>query len=78
MNLEIIILSEISHTEDKMPYNTTYIWNLKNNASELIYKKQQQTQKTDLWLPRGRGWIREFGNSRCKLIEWIARSYCIS
>ena len=55
------------------------MWNLKYDINELIYKKEtdSQTQRTDLWLPRGRGcgggldW--EFGTSRCKLlyIEWI-------
>ena len=48
-------------------------------TNELIYETEtdSQTQRTDLWLPRGRGveggmdW--EFGVSRCKLlyIEWI-------
>ena len=42
-----------------------------------ISMKQTDSQRTDLWLPRGRGcgggldW--EFGISRCKLVyrEWI-------
>ena len=55
------------------------MWNLKYDTNELIYETEtdSQTQKTDLWLPRGRGggggmeW--EFGVSRCKLVytEWI-------
>ena len=39
MNLEDIILSEISHTERQIPYDFTYMWNLKNTT-----KKQKQKQ----------------------------------
>ena len=55
------------------------MWNLKCDTNELIYETEtdSQTERTDLWLPRGRGsrggmeW--EFGISRCELlyIEWI-------
>ena len=54
------------------------MWNLKYETNELIYEIEtdSQTQRTDLWLPRGWGgggmdW--EFGISRCKLLytEWI-------
>ena len=33
------------------------MWNLKYGTNEPIYKTEieSQTQKTDLWLPRGRG-----------------------
>ena len=32
------------------------MWNLKYDTNELIYKAEieSQTQRTDLWLPRGR------------------------
>ena len=63
------------------------MWNLKYDTNEPIYKTEtdSQTYRTDLQLPRGRGygggmdW--EFGISRCKLlyIEWVNnRSYCIA
>ena len=62
-----------------MPYDITYMWNLKYDTNEPIYETETDswTQRTDLWLPRGRGcgggmeW--EFGISRCKLvyIGWI-------
>ena len=75
MDLEIIILSEVSQKEkDKLPYDITYMWNLKYDTNELIYETE-----TDLWLPRGRGsgggmdW--EFGISRCKLL-YITESLC--
>ena len=67
MNLEIIILSEVSQMEKDISYNITYMWNLKeNDTNELIYKREadSQTQRTDLWLPRpgqGEGWSRSLG-----------------
>ena len=42
--------------------------NLKYDTNEVIYKTETQTQKTNLWLPKGKGgggWItQEFGISR--------------
>ena len=60
MNLQIIILSEISQTEDKMPYSTTYIWNLKNNANELIYNAATDTENRPV-VAKGEGWIGSLG-----------------
>ena len=40
MDLEIIILSEISQTERQMPHDITYMWNLKYDTNELIYKTE--------------------------------------
>ena len=53
MDLEIIILSEVSQTETNT-FNITYMWNLKNNTNEFIYKIDSQTWKTNLWLPKGK------------------------
>ena len=71
MDLEIIMLSEVSQTGKEIP-----MWDLKYDTNELTYKTEIESQRTDLWLPRGRGqwgmdW--EFGISRCKrlYIEWI-------
>ena len=38
------------HTEKTRLYDTTYIWNLKNNTNEHIYKTEtdSQTWKTDV------------------------------
>ena len=38
-------------------YDIAYMWNLKNNTSEFIYKIEtdSQTQKTNLWLPKRKG-----------------------
>ena len=43
VDLESIMLSEVSQTE-KEKYYITYMWNLKNYASKSIYKTE-----TDSW-----------------------------
>ena len=47
MDLEIIIPSKVSYIDKDILY-IAYIWNLKNNTNELIYKTEtdSQTQKT--------------------------------
>ena len=55
MDLEIIILSEVSQRQ--ISYDIAYMWNLKKiGTNELIYKIEtdSQTQKTNLWLPKGK------------------------
>ena len=38
MNLENIILSKVkSERERQIPYDITYVWNLKHDTNELIY-----------------------------------------
>ena len=43
------------------------MWNLKYDTNDLIYETEtdSQTQRTDMWLPRGRelgeGWIGSLG-----------------
>ena len=58
MDLEIIILSK-PERERQISYDITYIWNhfFFKNKNELIYKKEidSQIQKTNLWIPKGRG-----------------------
>ena len=51
MDLEIIILN--ANRERQIPY----IWNLKNDTNELIYKTEtdSQTAKINLWLPKEKG-----------------------
>ena len=55
MDLEIIILSE--DRKRQIPCGITYMWNLKYDTNELIYKAEidSQMQKTNLWLPKGEG-----------------------
>jgi len=62
MDLEIIILSEVSQTETNT-FNITYMWNLKNNTNKLTYKTETDSQTSKINLPEGkRGGInKEFG-----------------
>ena len=53
---------EKSDRERQIPYDTTYMWNLKKkqkkhkDTNELIYKTEtdSQTSKTNLWLLKGK------------------------
>ena len=44
MDLEIIILSEVSHTEKDQCRNIPYIWNLRYDTNELIYKPESDIE----------------------------------
>ena len=72
IQLEIIILTEISHKK-KDKYPMFYMQNLKYGTNEPIYKIEtdSQTYRTDVWLPRGKvegsGMDGELGVCRCKL-----------
>ena len=37
------------------PYDMTYTWNLKYDTNQYFYETDSQTQRTDLWLPKGMG-----------------------
>ena len=54
MELEIVILSEVSQTE-KDKYDIAYIWNLKNGTNEPIYKTEieSEMQKTKVMATNG-------------------------
>ena len=53
MDLDIIILSEVSQTKRHI-LCIIYMGNLRNNVNELIYKTEtdSQTQKTNAFLPK--------------------------
>ena len=43
-----------------MLYDTTYIWTLKSNINESMYKTETDSQtKTNVWLPKRREGARE-------------------
>ena len=44
MQLEMIVLREVNQKERQMPYGITYMWNLKYDTNELLYKTNAQTQ----------------------------------
>ena len=64
MQLEILILNEVkSERERQILYDTTYMWNLKYDSNDSIYRNRNRswTWRTDLWLPgiqerEGDGW----------------------
>ena len=43
-----------SERERQIPYDITYMWNLKYDTNEFIYKTEKDSQiyRTDFWLPR--------------------------
>ena len=45
MDLEIIILSKVIHTEKGKYHDIAYMWNLKKDTNELIYITNISTQK---------------------------------
>ena len=48
-----------SKKERQIPYDINYTWNLKYDTNESIYETDQETQRTDVQLPRRRqGWGR--------------------
>ena len=56
------------------------MWNLKHDTNELIYETETDsyTQRTDLWLPRGRGggagWIGSLGLPDANYyIHWVGQ-----
>ena len=44
MQLEIIILSEVSQKERQIPYDITYTWNLKYDTNETIYETETESR----------------------------------
>ena len=44
VELEIIVLSEMSLRERQIPYDITYMYNLKYDTDELIYKTETDSQ----------------------------------
>ena len=54
MQLEIIILTEISQKEKDKYHDITYMWNLKQDTNEPIYETERVSWRTGLWLSRGR------------------------
>ena len=44
VDLEITILSEVSQKERQIPYDITYMWSLKYDRNELVYKTETYSQ----------------------------------
>ena len=52
LDLQMIILREINQKKRQIPYDITYMWNLKYDANKIIRETERDplTQRTDLWL----------------------------
>ena len=44
----------LSHMESPILHDITYMWNLKCSTNEPIYRRETDSEKTDLDLPRGK------------------------
>ena len=64
MELENLILSELSQKDKDKYHMTSHNWNLISSTNEHLLRKENQswTWRRDLWLPDGRG--REWEGSR--------------
>lgn len=55
VDLEIVILTDSkSHTETQISYRAPYAWNVKNDASELIYQGETDSQMENRLVAKGR------------------------
>jgi len=54
MDLEMIIINQESQTEKDKYHMISHLWNLKYDTNELIYKTETDSQKINLWLPKGK------------------------
>ena len=76
IQLEILILSEVSQKERQLPYDITYMQNLKYDTSEPIYQTERLTyMENRLVVAKGRevGWLGSLGLVDANLhLEWIS------
>ena len=70
MDLEMIILREVSQTKKDKYYMISFMWNLKNNTNESIYKtKQTHRQRKQAYGGKGGGGgIQEYRINRFTLL----------
>ena len=74
MDLEIIILSEVS--ERQTSYDITYMWNIKKDTNEVICRieRDSQTLKKNFMVPKGtgdrEGWTRGLGLAYAHCCIW--------
>ena len=48
---------QVKLSQRQLPYDVTYMWNLKQDTNEPIYETEtgSQTQKKNSWLPKKKG-----------------------
>ena len=60
MYLENITLSELSQKEKDIPYDVTYLWNLKCDTDEFIYKTSKLTGKDNKFMVKGKSGVWDY------------------
>ena len=74
MDLENVILSEVSQTEREILYDIPYMWNLKrNDTNELTKQKETHRLRKQTYGCWGEGIVRDFGKVTYTLLysKWI-------
>ena len=71
MELEILILSEVSEGERQIPYDVICVWNLKYGTSEPIFKTETDIENR-LVVAKGEG-LEEGWSGRLRLAD---ANYC--
>lgn len=62
MQLEILILGDVNQKEKKpIPYDITYIWNIKYGTNEPIYREEQTHRHGCQGGSKSRGRLRAYG-----------------
>ena len=58
VDLESILLSEVSQTERQISHDIIYMWNLINDTNDLVYKKRNRHTDTEnkLMVTKGERW----------------------
>ena len=57
MDLETVLLSEVSQTEKEKYHDISYMCNLKrNDTNDLIFTKQTELIENELMVARGKEW----------------------
>ena len=74
MDLETVVLSEVSQTEEEKYHDIPYMWNLRrNDTKELAYRADSWTWEKELAVAAGEGIAREFKVDMYTLLylKWI-------
>ena len=73
MQVETLILSEVSQKERQIPYVITYIWNLIYGTNKAFYRKKNHGLGVRLVVTKGEGvgWLGSLGLIDADYFLWI-------
>ena len=75
MDIETVILSEVSQTEKEMSSDIPYIWNLKRSDTNQLTKQNRLSDSENKFMftrrKDGEGIVREFGMYTLLYLKWI-------